>query len=469
MLDANGKNTVLSLNDALTDALADATSAGVEVITGSPEEMIANYMAQTYYRWDAALYASVVKQFSPTGTDLDIQNPGNPRLQSSVSAGFLKLVNSTGSPIDVAANAIFTAPNGNKYTNGSTTIAVSGGTTGYLSVQSVLKGKAQNLPANQSFTSSYGFSSQTNPQPFVTGSDTETDSEYVSRLVFLKTSNASQAATPSATLELLNYYQAARFYVNNGVSDFTTPVPIPAGGYIAVVLFPSGVNASAAEISNAINILSNRLEFGNIIRNSTTLHPILTGTVYTGTFPQLYSAAVAQAIKVTLAATVTVRFSNGTDSSEKAILSAAFATQFVQNIINFYGGAAGNFHLSFQALGSPAPAPVTSTPAVVAANGIGQIIGPLVSVEQMRAFISDEVNAASTPNLSYLACTALTAIMDPQVVGEVTHTLDIAAPAGGHVSTIDFVNDPLFSDSTSWYDRYIFLDPSLITITVNEG
>lgn len=469
MLDANGKNTVLSLNDALTDALADATSAGVEVITGSPEDIIAKYLAQTYYRWDAALYASVVKQFSPTGTDLDIQNPGNPRLQASVSAGFLKLVNSTGSPIDVAASSIFTAPNGNTYTNGATTIAVAGGTTGYLSVNSVAKGKAQNLPANQSFTSSYGFSSQTNTQPFVTGADKETDSEYISRLVFLKTNNASQAATPSAVKELLEYYKAARFYVNNGVNDFTAPVPIPAGGYICVVLFPSGVNASAAEISNAINILSNRLEFGNIIRNSTTLHPILTGTVYTGTFPQLYSAAVAQAVKVTLAATVSVRFSNGTDSNEKVILATAFASQFVQNIIDFYGGSAGNFHLSFQASGSPAPAPVTATPPVVAANGVGQIIGPLVSVEQIRAFISDENNAATTPNLSYLSCTALTAVMDPQQSGEVTHTLDIAAPAGGHVSLIDFVNDALFSDSTSWYDRYIFLDPNLITITVNEA
>lgn len=468
MLDANGKYTQLTLNDALVLTLADAATAGIDVPSGSVEDQINNWLAESLVDSDAAMYALYVKMFNPTGSDIDLQNPGTPRLAATVSSGFLKIDNTLNpSPLDIAANSTFTAPNGNAYTNGSFTYAITGGQVGYVSVTSKLTGKAQNLPANQTFTSSYSVPI-TNTQPFVTGTDNETDAEYISRLVYLKTNNTSVAATPAAIKELLNYYSAARIYVNNTSLDTITPVPIPSNGYVAVVLFPSGTAASALEISNAITILSNRFEFGNALKTSTTLHPLLSGTIYTGTFPQVYTAAVAQAVKTTINVAVSVSFAAGTDISEKSILATAFASQFVQNLLNFYGGSAGTFHLTFQGVGSPTPSPVVSTPSVLAAAGIISKIGPVIAVEQVRAFISDEANAQNTPGLNYLSCTALTTVLDPQQGGEVTHTLNIAAPAGGSVSVIDFVHDALFSDSTSWYDRYIYLDPSLITVTVNE-
>lgn len=470
MLDANGRNTVLSLNDALVEVLADASAAGVDVPSESVESKIANWLAQDLVRADSGIYASTVKQFNPTGTDIDIQNPGAPRLAAAISSAYLKIDNSAGTgAVEVTADMIFTAPNGNTYTNGVHTATVPAHEIGYVSVYSTKTGSSQNLPSGQTFTSSLSPAIVTNPQPFVNGRDLETDSEYTSRLVWLKTNNSSQQATPAATRELLDYYSAARIYVNNSSSDLIVPVPIPTGGYIAVVMFPSGKTANADEISNAINILVNRFEFGNIITGSTAVHPILTGVVYDGTFPQVISVAPAQAVKVTINLAVTVSFAGGTASAQKAILASAFATAFVQNIMDFYGGSAGSFNLSFQEAGSPVPSPVTSTPAVVAATGITDKIGPLVAIEQIRALISDRDTATSIVGLNYKSCTTLTAILDPQEAGEPTVELSIAAPAGGTVSVVDFVHDALFTDSTSWYDRYLFLDPSLITVTVNEA
>jgi len=36
----------------------------------------------------------------------------------------------------------------------------------------------------------------------------------------------------------------------------------------------------------------------------------------------------------------------------------------------------------------------------------------------------------------------------------------------GATKFIDFKKDALFSDSSSWFDRYLFIDPANITITV---
>ena len=468
MLNENGKFDQLTLNDALTLVLSDATDAGIEVPSGSVEEQIATWMSQVLVESDSALYALYVKMFNPTGTDIDLQNPGNPRLTATVATGFLEVDNSAGvSPVDITASSSFMAPNGNVYTNGSTAYTIPAGEIGYISVSSEEEGISQNLPADQTFSSSYD-ATITNPQPFVDGSDAETDSEYLSRLIYLRTNNTSDASTPAAIKELLDYYEAARIYVNNSAGNLTAPVPIPANGYVAVVLFPSGVNASALEINAAITILSNRFEFGNPLKTTSDLHHILSGTIYTGTFPQTYTAAVAQNVQITIAATISVSFSAGTASAEKSTLASAFATQFVQNLIDFYGGADGDFNLTFQESGSPAPDPVVSTPSVIAATGVVSKIGPVISIEQIRAFISDEANAQDTPNLNYISCESLSAELDPMESGESSWTLDIDAPAGGTISVIDFVQDDLFSDNTSWYDRYIFIDPAIVTVQVNE-
>lgn len=464
MLDENGIYTELTLNDALTIVLNDAQAIGIDVQTGSVEEQIANWLAQTLVQSDNAQYALYVKQFNPTGSDIDLQNPGTPRLVATISTGYLEIDNSGEiTDLNITADTIFTAPNGNTYTNGVTLATILAGDIGYISVYSVNTGKAQNIPALLSFT---GVPVPvTNPQPFVDGTDTENAAQYTSRLVFLKTNNTSSQATPSATKELLEFYAGARFYVNNTANNYVTPVPVPTGGYVCVVLFPSGVTAGAQEIQNAINILASRFEFGNILTGSTLNHPLIQGVIYTGTFPQTFSIAPAQAVEVTLSANIYVSFSAGVAVEEKNILAESFATAFVQNLINFYGGAAGSYNLIFQGLDSPIPSPVSSSPVVTASQGITQI-APVLAVEQIRAFISDKNSII--PNLNYLECHELEAIVDPLVVGQPTVTLDIAAPSGGTVAVINFVEDELFTDNTSWYDRYVFLDPNLITVTVTE-
>lgn len=469
MLDQNGKYTVLSLSEAQTITLAEAATAGVEVPSGSAEDQINNWQAQQFVQQDGALYALYVKMFNPTGTDIDLQNPGTPRLQPGTASGYLELNNTGGgSPVNVGGNTMFTAPNGNVYTNGGAIVTVDAGETGFVNVVSVLEGKAQNLPADQSFSSIPDIVIPiTNPQPFVDGRDLETDTEYLSRLVYLRTNNTSQQATPAAVKELLTFYPAARFYINNTSNDLVTPVPVPTGGYVSVIILPSGPESGPEEIANAVNVLAARFEFGNILNISTTLHPIITGIIYTGTFPQVFAIAPAQVVEFTLTAELSVSFATGTDSSEKSILAAAFAVQFVQNLVNFYGGAAGDFNMTFQEAGSPTPDPVVSTQPVLAAN-IPNFIAPVVAIEQIRAFISDEKTTAQLANMHYLTCDALEVVLDTQESGESPVTLDIDAPSGGTVAVVDFVNDALFTDDTSWYDRYLFLDPSLITITVNE-
>jgi hypothetical protein len=464
MINENGIYTELTLGDALSIVLNEPVNPGIEILTGSVEEQIANWLAQTLVESDSAQYALYVKQFNPTGSDIDLQNPGTPRLQPTRSQGYLEIDNTgEAEPLPIGQDQIFTAPNGNTYSNGSTLATIPAGQKGFISVTSLETGKNQNLPAFLSFT---GLPVPvTNPQPFVTGMDRESDSQYISRLIFLKTNNTSEQATPAAVKELLQFYKAARFYVNNTANNFDTPVPVPTGGYVCSVLFPSGVNAGAEEIQNAIRILASRFEFGNILTASTLQHPLITGVIFTGTFPQSFTIAPAQAVQVTLTANLLVSFSAGTTDEEKLVLAESFATSFVQNLIDFYGGSAGQYNLEFQLTGSPLPDPVNETPTVIASEGTIKI-APVVSVEQIRSFVSD--NESVVPNLNYLECDELEVEFDPLVAGEPSHTLSINAPSGGTVPVINFVTDELFTDDTSWYDRYIFLDPNLISITVTE-
>jgi len=467
MLDQNGKYELLSLNDAKTLSLEKATAAGVEVPSGSVEDQLNTWLAQELVQLDTAMYALYVKQFSPDGTDIDLQNLGNPRLVSKKSQGFLKLVNGTGSPILVAINSTFTAPNGNVYSCGNKTVTVAAAGEAFISVSSSLSGKSQNLPSGQTFTNSLSLTA-TNPQPFTNGGDDETDAEYLERLIFLKTNNASEQSTPSAIKELKTFYDKVRIYVNNSPADYITPVPVPTGGYVGVVNFPSGINAGPEEIENALQIFLNRFEFGNVLFSSSNLHPLLSDTIYIDDFPQNLTVAPAQSVKTTIACEIEVSFLTGMEETEKNILATGFAKQFVQNLISFYGGAAGNSVCTFQSAAAGPPAPVISNLSVSSKIGRNNIIAPIISIEQIRAFISDENFTANTQGLSYLKCTLLTAEFDPEIIGETKKKLSIHAPTGGTIESINFFKDNLFTDNTSWYDRFIFLDPSLITVKVSE-
>lgn len=465
MLDANGKYVQLTLDQARTIILEKATAAGVEVIAGSVEDQIKEWLAQVYVEWDTAQYTSVVKQFTPTGSDIDLQNPGFPRLQATTAKGFLKIDNTAGGSVAAfPEDSTLTAPNGNTYTN-PTALAVAAGAIGFLSIQSASAGAAQNLPAGQTFTGGPAGAVITNPQPITGGMDTESDSAYLNRLTYYKSNNTSQQTTVAAKKELLQYYQDAALYVNSTNNGMVVPVPIPPQGLNIAIILESGINAGLEEIQNAINVITNRFEFGNLNNQNSDLHPILQGSSYSGAFPQAYSITVAQAVITTVECTIGVSFPPETLNEEKAQFAEAFATQFVQRVINLLTGAAGNYNFTFDPL---VGANTTTTPAVVASTEKPQI-GPFITIEAIRSLISDLSPSGSQSILRLESCDNLSVEFDPNEYEQTPILLSIFAPYEGTLSKVDFVLDSLFSDGSSWFDRYVFLDPSRIHVVVVEN
>ena len=463
MLDANGVYTQLTLNDARTIVLEKAALAGVEVIAGSVEDQIKEFLAQIMVAVDAAQYASIVKQFNPTGTDIDLQNPGFPRLAAASAKGFLQIVNGTAGSLSFPDGTIFTAPNGLTYTNSGTSVTVAAGQTGFLSVESVETGSSQNLPADQTFTGGPG-GTITNPQPFTGGRDIESDSAYINRLTYYKSNNVSQQATVAALKELLETYDAAALYVNTDNDGLTVPIPIPPQGLNCVILLASGINAGPEEIAAAIGVLTRRFEFGNLNSQDSDLHPILQGSSYTGIYPQAYSITPAQAVGATVDCQVGISFPPDTLSEEKQKLAEAFATGFVQRLIKLLSGSEGTYNFTFEPLASD---PVSSTPTVSASEN-GPAIAPFISIEAVRSLIAGEDNTGNN-GVQLLSCDNLTIEFDPNEYEQSPILLSIHAPYEGSLAVVNFRLDALFSDGTSWYDRFVTLNPALITVTLTEA
>lgn len=462
MIDNNNVYTLLDTNDALNIIAGFATSAGITIAAGSVEEQLQNWMAQFLLENDKAMFKSYQMQFDPVGPEIDLQNPNTPRLLAQISSGYLSLSNTSGSTIVVTANSIFTAPNGNTYTTNNNTVTILNGQTKTITVYSTTAGKNQNIPSGQTFTSSYTLAA-TNPQPFTNGRDNETDTEYLNRIIYDLTNNSSQQSTPAAERELKIYYQLARIFVNNQANASALPIVIPPNGYLPIVLFPSGVTADTGEINNALQILANRFEFGNPISTATARHPLLSGTIYSGTLPEIYYVAPAQPVTTTISIAVSVEFMINVGEAEKLNLANSFAKFMAQNLIDYFGGAEGNFNCTFNSL---APSTTVTSVSVMAAQGSNFIIGPDFSVEQIRALLSDANQMQTLKGLEYLALTTLSLVFNPGS-GEPTYDLNIT-PGMYTVQEINFLSNALFNDGSSWYDRYIFLNPSLITVTVNE-
>lgn len=471
-LDANGVFTRLTKDTALTQALAEATAAGVTVEAGSVEEQIANWRAQSILNNDDASYVSYVQQTSPTGTNIDLQNPGFPRLAAAPASGFLKIVNNGASPQSFSTNLTFTAPNGNTYTNPTAILSVGIGETGFLSVVSgsggiPTNGGDQNLPGQQTFSGGPAGCVITNPQPMTGGRDLESDTDYLNRIVTAATDNQSQQTTAMALAALTpEFYQASEIYANSTPDGMLVPVPIPPQGINVVILLESGVNAGPEELQAAVTILTNRFEFGSFNNQNSAIHPILVGSTFSGAFPQSYSISVAQSVITTINATIHVSFPAATTDAEKLQLSQAFATLFVQRVMNELTGAAGDYNFSFTPIDTGTP---ETTTIHVSASSVGPKIAPFVSVEAVRSLVSDQTLSGSASALRLLSVNILTVEFDPNAYEQTPLTLSIDAPSGGTLSQLDFVQDACFTDGTSFYDRYIFLDPSLINVSIVEA
>lgn len=464
MINENGQFELLTTDEALEIARDFMIAVGYTITSGSVEEQMQFVFAQGILEYDKNQYANFQKYLTPQGTDLDLQNPNVPRLPDSNAQGYLQLVNATGATITVTASSIVTASNGNQYTTETNTVDVLAGSTNFIAVNSVEVGIEQNLIANTVFTSSYDLT-VTNPQPFSNARNAETDIQYKNRLIQRRTDLSSYHATNTAETELKEFYEDAKIYVNNDATGDITPIPIPSNGYTAVVLTPSGVTASSEELNNAFQILSNRLQFGNSLKVGTVLHPILSGVIYAGNFPSVFYLIPAQSVEFTLTVTLEISFDSRTSEQEKVDLSVAFAQFFGQDVVNYFGGAAGNCNVTFNPL-DPYEAPTNTTAALEARGGVVEKIAPSFSLEQVRALISEASSFDSVERLKYEAVTALNITLDPLEPYESPIVLDIGDTYVP--DSVNFATNALFSDNTSWFDRYLFIDPNLITITMDE-
>jgi len=90
-------------------------------------------------------------------------------------------------------------------------------------------------------------------------------------------------------------------------------------------------------------------------------------------------------------------------------------------------------------------------------------IAPAFGIATIQSLVCDINTIPDTPQILFDSVDTLDMVIDPDVSGEASVTLSLES---GMTKFIDFKNDALFTDSSSWYDRYLFIDPANITITV---
>ncbi len=464
MIDENGKLVNIDIDEAREKVLESARLANIEVLDGSVEYMLSEWLAKVFLDIDNSVYLSIQKFLYPTGQDIDIQNPGIARLVATKSNGYIELDNTLGiDTITIPIESIFTGSNGISYTNPLEGLTVLAGEIGFVYIESVTTGANTNLPQNQNFLLTPH--TLTNPQPLAGGRDLETDSDYWNRIIYLRTNLASEQTSIVITNALLQYYLDAKIFVNNSNSSTLTPIPIPSNGYNCALILPSGVNAPARELQKAIETFVSLAEFVGVNNVSTVNHPVIYGVSFSGVFPVAYSVTPVQAVQTTVNLTVKVRFDSSIIEVEKPNLAKQFANNFVNRLMATFYSNNGSYNFDFN------PLTGSNTIETIAVNGIvkqNNNIAPIVSIEAIRSIIYDQSDSISIKGLQYRECTELTVEFDPLVIGESPVILSIDAPYEGSVLSVDFAKDSLFLDGTSWFDRWINLDPSFISVAIVE-
>ena len=456
----NGVYTPLSFNDALTAVFASAPSS-IQFSPGYPPELVlANMFAEANVKVDESIGEALAALMSPVGAMIDLQNPNNPRKAAIATAGTLQLHNATGSPIVVPPNTVFTASTGRLCTMGLSSITINAGATAYISVTCTTAGIGGNIPAGVTFTAAGLTLTITNPATWINGADAETDSRYLQRVTSEKTEYGSQAASVATETDLKKIYTAARIYTNKSADALTTPVPVPGNGYNCIVLTPNGIYENPALMVDIFNILSTRLEFVNAQNTDSAKHVVMSGTVYDADVPQSFYYTAAQNVAAVLTATIHVRFQAGTDVTERLSQSVDFATYFIQRLMSFLSGTAGTTNITFT---NDVYASTVTAVAINADAGSVDPIAPAFGIAAIRDLVSDAGTRNLTPQLMYDSTPTLSLVLDPGVAGQPTKTMSLV---GTDIQFIDFKSDALFTDGTSWFDRYLALDPSQISITV---
>lgn len=287
----------------------------------------------------------------------------------------------------------------------------------------------------------------------------ESDAIYLNRITGEKTEYGTQNGSIAVETEIKKYYPDAFIYVNNTQTGLLTPVPVPANGYNLVVKTPSGILAGAAEISPIFKILSDRLEFVNSQNVGSTFHVVMSGSVLNAGVPLSYYFTVAQPVKTSLDITINIRASQNATTAELITQANDFAVYFINRLMQFLSGINGNTDITYDDGVNP---PVVTTIAITGVNAQAGTIAPAFGVGTIQTLVNDLDTMSNTPNILFDSVPSMTVTIDPEVLGESPIVLEI----GGFKTFIDFENDALFSDYTSFYDRFTYIDPAEINVTL---
>jgi hypothetical protein len=462
----NGVYTPLSFEDALEQVINSAP-ASIQFSPGNPPELVlANMFAKANELIDLDAGAVIAALMSPTGAMIDAQNPNNPRRGIKPTVGYLVLENPTDNPVVVDVDTVFTASSGQRYSIGTTTATVPAAIDEYtpgtaeVVVTAVEAGIGGNIPANRVFTApGLDMLDITNPLPWLDGANAESDARYLQRITIEKTEYGSQANSVASEVELKKYYSAARINVNKSQASQSAPVPVPGNGYKMVIRTPNGKNATSLESAKAFEILGKRFEFVNSQSLGDDRHAVMSGTIYKSGVPQAYYYTAAQPVNSTLTAVIEVRFAENTARSERISQANDFASYFINRLMAFLSGVDGTCTIKYQDGEG-----TVSTPIKFAANlGDTDPIAPVFGIDTIRDLVSDAVTRNNTPQLFYSGVPVMTLVMDPEVEYEDPILMSLEEYDR---QFINFYLDPLFSDNTSWFDRFAFIVPEQIDITV---
>jgi hypothetical protein len=457
-----GVFTPLTFDTALSEIIADAPSSIVFAPGNPPELILANMFAQASVYIDENNGEIMSLFMSPVGAMIDLMNPNNPRNDAIAASGYVNVTNPTGSPITIPASTIFTASTGQQYLTGSTPLIVPSLADFDVPVTAVETGLAGNIPTGLTFdiTGLSTLVSNTNPLPFLNGANAESDAIYLNRLIGEKTEYGTQNGSIAVETEIKKYYPDAYIYVNNTQASLNTPVPVPANGYNLVVKTPSGILAQASEISQIFKTLSDRLEFVNSQNTGSAFHVVMSGSVLNAGVPLSYYFTVAQPVDTTITLTINIRASQNATTAELITQANDFAVYFINRLMHLLSGINGTTNITYH---DGINADVVTPIVITGVNAQAGTISPAFGVGTIQGLVNDLDTMSNTPNILFDSVPSMTVVIDPNVIGESAVTLSI----GGAKTFIDFENDSLFSDYTSYFDRFTYIDPAKIHVTLD--
>lgn len=455
----NGSYTPLTFDNALKAIFAEAPASIVFSPGNPPELVLANMFAQADVVLDENNGQTLAALMSPVGSMIDLLNPNNPRRAASAASGYVYVTNSSGSPVSIAVDTLVTASSGQQYSVGLTSFVIPGSGSAYIFVTCTETGVGGNIPSGLAFSiTGYPTLSGVNLLPFLNGAPEESDALYLNRVTSERTEYGSQNGSVAVENEIKRYYADARMYVNNVATALTDPVPVPGNGYNLVVLTSNGVLSAPEDIKQIFTILAERLEFINAQSVSSATHTVLAGVIYTSEIPQTYFFTVAQPVTTTFNATIDVRASSKADRSEIIAQVNKFATSFANRLVAYLSGVPGTMSVTYH----DDTGDVVTDIDIAGSPSFSKSLAPAFGISAVSAFVYDYASVDETPQIVFDSVNAMTMIIDPEVVGESPVTLTL----GGPVTFVNFKTDPLFTDSTSWFDRYLYIDPSNITLTI---